>query len=218
MKHLLTVRYPHDKNCYQKNLSYPVRQEYGLFTLHDAIACQICKSHFVEKINCTSAVLTIHANNPVDVLCFERFISQFDGTSAEIKDRCDYLLYDHDAQKQKIAFCELTCSESKYLEPNASNKQPEGKRAKAYSQMKTSLEALLTVSMLCVHILTRPKKYAIFGWRERNVQFPMDQAATSMKEFTITPSSASNVLYSDVFVMGHGFTFAQIKYPTVYEW
>lgn len=158
------------------------------------------------------------STKPVEVLNFERFISQFDRTSAEIKERCDYLLYDNDENSRKIAFCELTCSETKYVEPNESNEYREGKRAKAYNQMLKSLEALLGVSLLNTHILTFQKKHCVFGWREPIASGQMDAAAASMNAFGITPSSTSELLYTSVFVVGHGFTFIQVKHPALYEW
>ena len=94
-----------------------------------------------------------------------------------------------------------------------------GKRFKAYEQMKSSLELLLDVDLLNVHILTYQQKLALFGWREKDVNAKViDRAEESMKEFGITPASAAPVLYTDTLVLGHGFIFVQVKHPTVFEW
>ena len=73
---------------------------------------------------------------------FEKYVNQFDNTVAAMRDRCDYLLVDATDEHNKIAFCDLTCSEEKYVNPN-DGKYPLGKRAKASSQMRKSLASLL---------------------------------------------------------------------------
>lgn len=218
MRHLLTVRYPQDKGCYREGIVFPMEQKVGQFSLHDERPCHDCKIRFPEKAGCNEVVLTITTTIPVDVLNFEQFASQFDNTAGELKDRCDFLLYDHSENSRKIAFCELTCSESRYVEPNVSSKYPGGKRAKAFSQMKASLEALLAIDLLNTHILTFQNKVAVFGWRERNTENPVDSAAQNMKSFSITPSSTAIVLSTDEYIMEHGFRFIQVKHPYSYNW
>lgn len=219
MEHLLTVRYPHDMGYYPKEpLAYPKVTYMAPFVLTDAKACSQCKQNHAEFGGCDEQMLFVDTQTPVTVLNFEAFKQQMDGTPAGVGSRCDYLIYDEYEHRHRIAFCDLTCSAREYVEPN-DGRYPEGKRAKAYSQMKLSLEALLRVEMLSIAIMTYPSKVALFGWRERmSSARRADDAMASMLDFSITPDSEAGLLITDVSVMGKHFDFVQVKHPEHYQW
>ena len=158
----------------------------------------------------------------VSVLNFEEYITQFSHTQLDVTKRCDYLLFDDSNHHQKIAFCDLTCSESKWVEKN-NGFCPEGKRAYATYQMKQSIECLLNEPLLSVDLLTFIEKVCIFGWREYNVPeaatAPQRKSFTSnLEAFLTTPSNMAKILKTDTKCLGHHFIFVQVKYPTVYPW
>lgn len=218
MRHLLTERLPNHYGIgKQIHVSEKVYTEQ--FSLSDASACSDCKKIFAEKADCDKQVMNVRTSGQLHVVDFEAYIMQFDNTALETGERCDYLLYDEDEIGRAIAFCDLTCSAEKHVEPNPSDSYPLGKRFKAFEQMRNSLELLLDVDLLNVHVLTYQQKLALFGWREKETNAgTKDKAEKSMEVFGITPASAAPIIYTDTLVMGHGFVFVQVKYPVVFEW
>ena len=43
-------------------------------------------------------------------------------------------------------------------------------------------------------------------------------AARNMLAFMRTPSANSRILAKEISVIGHNFSFVQVKYPSVYKW
>lgn len=215
MEDLLTHLYPREKGYLPvKPIEFPVKIFNGDFSLNDSKTCSDCTSKDPEYVSCNQHILEISAHKDVHVLNFEQFINQFDGTPAAMTgDRCDYILYD----EQKIAFCDVSCSSRKWVEPNE-GKYPQGKRAKVYDQMKNSLNALLSVTLLDSRILSFTFKDAIFGWRERDNYGEQDRAMLNMMLFSETPSSQEKVLHTDLYTMGHNFSFVEVEYPQKYIW
>lgn len=215
MEFNLTTLFPHARGYYpNKPLEYPVEQHDTPFVLSDSKACQECE--FAQNVNpCNQIILNIETDSKVTVLHFEEFVSQIDNTPAALGKRCDYLIYDEDENKKRIAFCELTCSSKEYVNPT---KRFVGKRAIAHEQLQNSIEALLSVQPLDVEVLTYPQKVAIFGWRERILNNYVDQATEAMDTFSITPDSEASVLIANESIMRHNFKFLQIKYPTPFMW
>ncbi len=218
---LLQVLYPREHHMEPRGINVGIDVKQGLVKLSDSKACDGCQKRRPERIHCDRINLKINtSNSPVGIVDFEKYITQFDHTPAEVRDRCDYLLFDATVGHSKIAFCDLTCSEEKYVNPNTGS-YPAGKRAKAVKQMQTSLECLLEEPFSANYILTFPSKVCLFGWREYNVPdaTPMrGDAARNMLAFMNTPSSKSGKLTKKVTIVGHDFTFVQVKYPTVYQW
>ena len=213
MQQYLTTDYPHELGYYPAApLEFSEQSFNGAFSLSDEKACSVCPL----KSTCDQAMLLFDTKTPLNVLDFERFIKQFDDTPAAIKERCDYLVYDEMEYKSRIAFCELTCSSEKYVEANDGS-YPEGKRARAYRQIESTIESLLRNLLLTVEIMTYPSRLGIFGWRER-IPTPTDQAMTAMEDFITTPSSEEKVLLSLLTVMNHRFSFVQVRYPGVFGW
>lgn len=224
MRHLLAQRFPTEFGLNPNTITLPLSVLSGSFTLSDSKACTACKAmpSRTDRVSCDEANLNIHSSDDVAVLEFERYIQQFSRTSLGIKDVCDYLLFDESNNHRKIAFCDLTCSDEKWVEPNT-GKYPEGKRAKVKSQMLDSLEYLLKEDLLAVVILTFAEKVCLFGWRdfdnpEVNTVAPVhDNARKNMQVFGRTPSSMAKQLTFEKTILGHGFSFVQVKYPSVYE-
>lgn len=215
MRVQLTMDYPHELGYYSKvPLDYPEQRFEDIFALTDEKSCGKCEF----KETCDHKVLCVETNTPLSVLWFEKFVSQFDDTPATFGKRCDYLIYDEMEFKHRIAFCELSCIENKYVEPNEGI-HPEGKRALAYRQMELSLEALLSNNLLMYEIMTYSSKEAVFGWRERSQEENYnDDASSSMTIFMQTPDSDEAFLISQTRVMGHHFSFVEVKYPGRYKW
>lgn len=216
IKKILQDHYPNYIGYEGRNpVFYPCSTKVSDFSLVDDKACidQGC----VEDENCNHIVITIKTTTPVAVLEFETFVNQFGNTADAMKgDRCDFMLYDPTEAKSRIALCELTCGDAKYIEPNM-GRYPEGKRARAYSQIKNSLEHLLIIPVLDQNILTYTSHYGVFGWREQAGTID-DKALESMSDFSDTPSSSELILYTQDFVLNHNFVFVQVKYPTALNW
>ena len=219
---LLQVHYPQEYGIDYNGVVVDMAIHKGLVELSDNKACDDCQELRSQRAQCDRVNLRVNTSaKSIEIVDFEKYVNQFDNTAAAMKDRCDYILVDASEGHNKIAFCDLTCSEEKYVNPN-SGKYPLGKRAKAAMQMKRSLESLLVEPLLKLYILTFPEKVCLFGWRDYVV--PTDvapkrgDAARNMLAFMNTPSSKSGTLSQTVPVVGHGFKFVQVKYPTVYQW
>ncbi len=218
MRQLLTERLPQHYNI-GKQICLPDIVCTNHFSLSDSSACVSCKAKFADRVSCDERVMNIKTGTQLHVVDFEAYIKQFEHTALKIKPHCDYMLYDENEGGRTIAFCDLTCSAEKHVEPNLLDFYPLGKRFKAFEQMKSTLEFLLDVDLLNVHILTFQQKRALFGWREKKTKIEVkDSAEKSMEVFGITPSSVAPVIYTDTLVVGHGFVFVQVKYPAVFEW
>lgn len=222
IERLLQVHYPYEYGIDSKGVVVDITTHRGLVELSDTKACDDCQELRPQRIQCDRVNLRVNTSTkPIEIVDFEKYVNQFDNTAAAMRDRCDCILVDSSVAHNKIAFCDLTCSEEKYVNPN-SGKYPLGKRAKAALQMKRSLESLLEEPLMANYILTFPEKVCLFGWRDYAV--PMDvapkrgDAARNMLAFMNTPSAKSGTLSQDMPVVGHGFKFVQVKYPTVYQW
>lgn len=228
IRQILQNNYPDLYGIPKENIHVDVCQYNGIVKLCDEKACEECQKNRPERSECNKITLIVDASiAPVDIINFESYAKQFDGTAAALKDRCDYLLVDATAAHDKIAFCDLTCSEEKYVTPNK-GKYPLGKRAKAVKQMKSSLESLLRNDFLAQNLLTFPRKICLFGWRDYDglpveINSSSRTPLNSMRTFMTTPSAKSGRLSTDVRFkfansIGHDFTFVQVKYPQVYLW
>lgn len=162
MRHLLTESLPQHYGI-NKSINLPERVYESQFSLSDETACINCKKKFADRSDCDEQVMFVNAKEQLHVIDFEAYVRQFEHTALETRQHCDYLLYDEDINGRKVAFCDLTCSAEEHVEPNPLDAYPLGKRFKAYEQMKSSLELLLDVDLLNVHILTYQQKLALFG-------------------------------------------------------
>ena len=222
---LLQEYLPNNYGMNPNRVSVPAFIKTEPFTLTDNKACIDChrQPNRTNRNDCNEEMLKVENNGQeVTVVHFEIYISQFDRTPANIHERCDYLLVDNTENHRKIVFCDLTCSDSKWVEPNK-GEYPEGKRAKAKQQMLASIKALLNIPLLDTTILTFTERICLFGWREYGVpKVPViakrNHVIHNMEAFMTTPSSMANQLNQKKEILGHGFSFIQQKYPAVYHW
>lgn len=218
---LLGKLYPELYNVDLSKIKVDIKVSDGNVELNDSKACANCLKLRPNRLACDKVNLRLDTSGIlVKIVDFEKYANQFDNTSAAMKDRCDYMIVDGTCGHDKIAFCDLTCSEEKYVNPN-NGKYPLGKRAKAFMQMKCSLERLLQESLIGHYILTFPEKVCLFGWRDYAVPDVKPQrgnVANNMLAFISTPSAKSGVLTQNMPDVGYGFKFVQVKYPTVYKW
>ena len=217
---LLQVHYPQEYGIASKGVVVDMTTRVGLVELSDPKACDDCQELRPQRAQCDKINLRMKASNPIVIVDFEKYINQFDNTAAAMRDRCHYIFVDASVGHHKIAFCDLTCSKEKYVNPNG-GKYPMGKRAKASEQMKKSLERLLQEPLMAHYILTFPKKACLFGWRDytmSDIKPQRGNAARNMLAFMNTPSANCGTLTKVVPIIGHNFSFVQVKYPTIYQW
>ena len=218
---LLQVHYPQEYGLDAKKVVVSMATQTGLVEVSDAKACDACQKLRPQRAQCDRVNLRLNTStHPVSIIDFEEYANQFDDTLAAMKDRCDYIFVDASSEHAKIAFCDLTCSEEKYVNPNT-GRYPLGKRAKASEQMSKSLECLLCEPLMAHYILTFPKKVCLFGWRDYmapDVTPKRGDAARNMLAFMKTPSAKIGTLTKEVSVVGHNFNFVQVKYPAEYQW
>ena len=119
IEELLKILYPAHYGFATDNVHVDYSLKSGFVELYDAKACDYCFQRRPERNGCNKTNLIINAfTTPIGVVDFEAYIKQFDNTVAKAKDRCDYIFVDGAAGHRKIAFCDLTCSKKKYVEPN----------------------------------------------------------------------------------------------------
>jgi hypothetical protein len=208
-----------------RDIRVPIYRVNTPFTEEDRKSCERC--HQLPKRayrkGCNEEILRVNNNGKeIAVVRFEEYIGQFEGTSSNIKDRCDLLMTESGVDHEKIVFCDLCCYEEKYVEPNTGI-YSEGKRAKARKQMTKSIEVLIQESLTAVNLLTYPQKVCLFAWRDYDVpDLPVlasrGDARANMQVFGSVVSNMTSQTTSHRSIMGHGFTFIQVKYPSIYQW
>lgn len=214
MINLLKDTYPNSKGI--PCTSFSLDSLNGEFSLTDPKACNECKKQ-VDRCpsGCDEVGIRIHTGQPMCILRFDSYIEQFHHD--RMPSNCDYLLFDEGIDVHKIAFCDITCSTSEYVEPN-SGKIPEGKRARCRIQMQTSLNLLSQEELLAARIFSIPNRVALFGWREYMPKDTFDKASSSMKDFGLTPSSKAGILEYPEMALSGNFKFIEVKYPHIYQW
>ena len=195
------------------------------FTLSDPKACTACRANpnRSDRANCNEEILKVNNNGTeIAVVEFEKYITQFETTHANVSDRCDFLMTDSGMGHHKIVFCDLCCCEEQYVEPNT-GKYPSGKRAKARQQMDRSIRVLLEESTTAVNLLTYPEKVCLFAWRDYNVPdthvvATRGDVRSNVLAFGSTVSNLATQTTTLHQRMGYNFRFIQVKYPSVYNW
>lgn len=186
----------------------------GDFSLSDSKACDACKN----PTDCDRKVMRLHSDIDVAVIDMDEWkASRSDKTS--IGKICDYLLYDAEDQyaSRKVAFCDLTCSTTGYVNPGKSTKYPQGKRAYAIEQMTRTVEMFFKQPVVDQQIATATDRRIIFGVRFSDLQI-RQPAARSMSAFTRTPSSTVGIISSQQTIGGIGFAYVEVRYPEVMRW
>ncbi len=190
----------------------------GLFALTDAKTCHKCKSDYPERAHCNEQTILITTKNPVEVLDFESYISQWDNTPAAVVRRCDYLVWNDVDSRRKVAFCDITCSVPEHVDPNPKDKHPEGKRQYSYLQMHDSLDVLMGIEVLKQYLLTATEKVFLFGWRDPDMSNLVEDIAEEAMVSLILDNAIQDAATFQQPAIYHGFDFVQVKYPNPYRW
>lgn len=181
----------------------------GSFSLSDPKSCQI-RINNPCPAGCNKEILKIDTTESLTVVAFDEW------QHSNPNSTCDYLIFDSGENKRLFAFCELTCSVEKYVEPN--NNQP-GKRAKAYSQMLETWKLLSESDnpVFYLNVMCYTRKIGLFGWRNSEGGNSTG-AMRSLRAFTRTPSSKTGISRYSNYTFGENFDFIQVKYPHVFNW
>lgn len=207
-----------------KDVTVPIQRMSTPFSETDNKCCAECHaSPKTKNRQCNEENLKVdNSGKEIAVVRFEEYIAQFAGTKAEGTKRCDLLMTESGESHEKIVFCDLHCGNEQYVLPNT-GKYPEGKRAIARQQMLRSIEVLIQESVTAVNLLTYPEKVCLFAWRDYDVPdkpvfATRGNATANMLAFNNTASAMTGQVTSHQSIKNHGFTFVQVKYPSVYVW
>lgn len=209
-------------NSKQRNIDVDVEEKTEPFVLSDANSCNICNENPKTKYrtDCNREILKINNSEvPLIIVNYEKYISQFNISTG----KCDYIITERGNLHEKIVFCELTCSNEIYVEPN-DGIYPEGKRAKARKQMTESIKHFVSQQgVIEQYILTFPEKICIFGWRDYEATNNSNDEEVkrnlgNMQIFKKISDKITQDVQIEDNIMNHGFKFVQIKYPTEYKW
>ena len=187
----------------------------GLSTFADNKACTECE-HSGRKICDDEVVLRLNSENPLAIVNLEDFFTKFDGNAlSSVRDKCDLMLYDN--VHNRLAFCEMTCTQEKYVKPyNNSRGHNDGKRAKAYKQLLTSITKLVVVPEIATKIRAYANKSALFAVRLKDMSNERKSSVlATMQRFS---DFARSIQDGATLNMGNGFTFEVVQYPTIYQW
>lgn len=187
----------------------------GLSTFADNKACTECK-YSGRKICDDEVVLRLNSENPLTIVNLEDFFTKFDGNAlSSVRDKCDLMLYDN--VHNRLAFCEMTCTQEKYVKPyNNSRGHNDGKRAKAYKQLFTSITKLVVVPEIATKIRAYANKSALFAVRLKDMSNERKSSVlATMQQFS---DFARSIQDGATLNMGNGFTFEVVQYPTIYQW
>lgn len=187
----------------------------GLSTFADNKACTECEKSG-RKICDDEVVLRLNSENPLTIVNLEDFFTQFDGNAlSSVRDKCDLMLYDN--VHNRLAFCEMTCTREKFVKPyNNSRGHNDGKRAKAYKQLLTSIAKLAVVPEIATKICAYANKSALFAVRLKEMSNERDSSViATMQRFS---DFARSIQDGATLNMGNGFTFEVVQYPTIYQW
>lgn len=183
----------------------------GALFLTDPNTCEVPRRIPCDP-NCQKDILKINSADALTIMPFDKWLS------SGKNEKCDFLIFDSGTTKQKFAFCELTCSLQKYVDPSPGNI---GKRAKAFNQIEKSWEAIYNSDnpIFRAYVLQFVEKIGIFGWRERNNSATQKHGASrSMRQFSRTPGSQSSITTYSAISFGEHFNYIQVKHPAVYQW
>ncbi len=183
----------------------------GAFFLTDPNTCGVPRRIPCDP-NCQKDILKINSADALTIMPFDKWLS------SGKNEKCDFLIFDSGTTKQKFVFCELTCSQQKYVDPSPGNI---GKRAKAFNQIEKSWEAIYNSDnpIFRAYVLQFVEKIGIFGWRESNNSATQKHGASrSMRQFSRTPGSQSSITTYSAISFGEHFNYIQVKHPAVYQW
>jgi hypothetical protein len=213
----LLKNYLISKGCTEDDLSCNCQIYTDDFTLSDQSPCVKCLVTKPERSSCDRVVLSVSIKNneSVHLIGWENIINKLERVYSK---RCDYIL----SGDRKVVFCELTCSASSRMDPFEDNNSPKiGKRAYAIEQIRQTIEFISLDEVLWMHIITRPMKIGIIGWRDYNeleTAAYKNNAQQNMEMFMRTPSSEKLEIIARQVISGQEFSIHQVKYPRQYIW
>lgn len=221
IREILTKTLPQAYGLQRENVSLETKTFTGDAVLNDR--CSTCATK--KKHPCNEQNMLFNAGKSVvTLLMHEEYINQFNGTQLGSGRKCDFILLDDSENKYKIAFCDLTCSLARNVEPDREReKLPEGKRAKVIIQLQGSVHRLTSKEETKSYLESFQHRHCIFGWRD-----PFDTNVTitpqrgdveaNMLFLSIATSGLEPVLLHQESIDGVDFVFYQVKYPAVYNW
>lgn len=220
MKQLLEKDLPQAYGFTRQNITITTSTLSGTFSLNDR--CTDCKTK-LESL-CNQENILIEAKADVSLIYFEQYIEQFGDKTLGKGKKCDYLLIDNPDIKRKIAFCELTCAKEDTIEPDEQREHlPEGKRAKAISQLEQSVKRFTKKDISKQFLAEYVNRHCIFGWRDpfsSNVHIPRQRGDVdaNMQIVGFATSGSEALLLKTQVIDDLEFTFYQVKYPAAYKW
>jgi hypothetical protein len=222
IKQILKETFSLKENSKPKEINVDIEEKTVPFVLSDTKSCSICQGNPKNKdrSDCNREILKINNNGiKLNIVNYEKYINQFNLDT----NKCDYIITESGKIHEKIVFCELTCSNEVYVEPNEGI-YPEGKRARARKQLTESLKHFVLQQKITEqYLLTFPKKICIFGWRDyeaikNTIDNEINRNLENMQIFKTMSNLISNDIQISEEIMDYGFKFIQIKYPTEYNW
>lgn len=192
------------------------------FMLTDKLACDRCRILHPNQppaLNCNGTTMNVQPRNPMAVFYLDPWIRLFPHNIRQNFPNCDYIFADAENMyaSRKIAFCDLSCLNSKYVGPGVSTEYPEGKRQYVLKQMSSMARWLMNNVLLRQYIATATYRSYIFGVRFNDIP-PIDGAASSMHSFSQTPSSTAPTITSVQTLNNIDFNFVEINYPHPLRW
>lgn len=157
-----------------------VRLYPNTFVLNDDKACADCR----QSAECNRATLIVSSDYPVECIDVSVIYSYLPQKEKQALKNCDYILSDGEEQYgvRKVTFCDLACTERRYVESGTSHHYPEGKREYVVKQMLSTMNFFQQDSLLKHNILTATRRQFVFGWREKPTA-SADVAAKRMRGF-----------------------------------
>ncbi len=190
----------------------PTAHQSGSHHYRDPKACAECVARGVKV--CAAGdeykVLALRASRDFFVVDFERALGEFNGLKCEFKrGRCDLAIYD----KDRLAFAELTCSASVYID-----KDVNGKRSKARSQLSNVINRLAQVPQIAQMFSQLSSRTALFAARRKDaphapISSQQTAALNGMLAFQRPAPQAQAGLHQD---LGNGFRFVEVNFPAVF--
>lgn len=176
------------------------------FYLSDQKACEACKKKFKQRAACNEQTLRVNVQSPVMVFDWEKFLTQY---QIDENPRCDYLLYGPDETHRRIAFCDLSCLEDKYVGQ---------KRAKVKVQAEESIIRWTEDLCLSVDLPTYAIREVVFGRRNPSVQPITSRLEQAESAFLQSRSTQETIIRTAQIVNGLSYDFVEVPYDAAYVW
>lgn len=185
------------------------------FTLSDDAACGECPGNH----GCDKVVMAVETNHPVGVFHVADYIAALPAKTQNGLKNCDFIMCDasNTYGSRKVALCDLSCSEARYLNPGHSKKYPQGKRAYVVEQMISTADFIARDIMVGQYIRTATSKRFVFGLRVKDMNV-RNKAMNSMKAFSKTPSSQAATVSSMQTIAGIDFEYVEVRHPAPLRW